>query len=111
MLADPEGYRRGYNLPLGSTPQTAAELAKTRKQILLSLYRVGMGRSLGRAESWGTLDTQLSAFTALVGGGSVERPGSMIAAEGRRLTWGTCLGSWGRKRLENTSFASLLILF
>lgn len=57
MLADPEGYRHGYNLPVGWTLQTAAEYAKTRKQILLSLHRVGMGRRLGQAESWGTLSS------------------------------------------------------
>lgn len=84
MLAGPEGYRRGYDLPIGLTPQTAAELAKTRKQILLSLQS-GNGEELGVGRIVGYI--QLSAFTALVCGNSMERPGSTMAAEGRRLTW------------------------
>lgn len=56
MLAGPEGYRRGYDLPIGSTPHRAEELAETRKQILLSLQN-GNGEELGAGRIVGTLSS------------------------------------------------------
>lgn len=63
------------------------------------------------AESWGSTDTLLSAFNALGCGDGVKRPGSVMATEGGKPREGDCLGSWGSKRLGNTSSVSLVILF
>lgn len=49
------------------------------------------------AESWGSTDTLLSAFNALVCGDGVKRPGSVMATEGGKLREGACLGSWGKQ--------------
>lgn len=71
----------------------SSRICKDKEANSLVITQSGNGEEAGTGRILG--HTQLFALSALVCGGSVERPGSVMAAEGGRRTWAPAWAAGG----------------